>query len=181
MGIHRRRLLAAAAAGAAALAGCGGTGGSGDDAATPTRTVTETATAADATATPTGSAGTTAEGTVETTAEETATQTATESDLPRVELENTSFNPIRKAVAVGETVEWVNRDSLPHDVTSARFHDSAADWSFETDTFLKGETVTYTFESAGVYEYYCSVHGESAMCGAVLVGDVSLDASLPCE
>ena len=195
MDVHRRRLLAVVTAGATALAGCGG-GGDGDDEETPTDTAgatgTTTETAADtatgtetATETPestdAATATETAAQTATETSTETATATATEAQLPRVELENTAFTPLRKSVTVGETVEWVNRDALPHNVRSAQFHDSAEDWSFETETFVTDESVTYTFEPAGIYEYYCSVHGQSNMCGAILVGDVDLDDSLPCK
>jgi hypothetical protein len=44
-----------------------------------------------------------------------------------------------------------------------------------------GETTSYTFESAGVYEYYCSIHGQGRMCGVVLVGGATKPGPLPCE
>lgn len=105
----------------------------------------------------------------------TATATAT------VEMENTAFVPNRLSIDPGTTVEWVNRDRFGHDVQSAQFHDTAASWDHYSGTLGEDDTTEYTFESAGVYEYYCTIHGENTMCGAVLVGDVSLDQSLPCE
>ncbi|MFB6169059.1 MAG: plastocyanin/azurin family copper-binding protein, partial [Haloferacaceae archaeon] len=75
----------------------------------------------------------------------------------------------------------VNRDGYPHDVKSATFHDTAAAWDYESSDLGQGDTATHTFDEAGVYEYYCTIHGRNTMCGAVLVGDVSLDATLPCE
>jgi plastocyanin len=97
-----------------------------------------------------------------------------------VEMRSTSFDPLRASVEPGTTVEWVNEDGFDHDVTAEQFHDVAADWDF-SEALAAGESTTYTFEEAGVYEYYCTIHGEENMCGAVLVGDVSLDQSLPCE
>ncbi|MFB6217674.1 MAG: plastocyanin/azurin family copper-binding protein [Halobacteriaceae archaeon] len=53
-------------------------------------------------------------------------------------------------------------------------------WSMDA-TVESGETVSHTFDSAGVYEYYCTIHGSGTMCGVVLVGDVTYDGSLPCQ
>ena len=109
----------------------------------------------------------------------TATPSATRSGTV-VEMRNTSFVPLRASVEPGTTVEWVNEDGFDHDVTAEQFHDTAVDWDFSED-LAAGESTTHTFEEAGVYEYYCTIHGKGNMCGAVLVGDVSLDQSLPCE
>ncbi|MFC7135141.1 MULTISPECIES: cupredoxin domain-containing protein [Salinibaculum] len=97
-----------------------------------------------------------------------------------IALQNTAFQPVRASVAPGTTVTWTNEDSFGHDVTATQFHDGAAEWSFAMSV-PAGESVTHTFESAGAYEYFCTIHGEASMCGVVLVGDASLDASLPCE
>ena len=97
-----------------------------------------------------------------------------------VALVDTSFSPVTLEVDVGTTVEWVNEDGVGHDVTATQFHETAADWSF-AESVSAGDTASHTFDSTGVYEYYCTIHGESAMCGAVVVGDVSFDESLPCE
>jgi plastocyanin len=91
-----------------------------------------------------------------------------------------TFDPLRLEVEPGTTVEWVNEDDFAHDVTSEQFHDVAADWDVAMD-LPGGATVSNTFESEGIYEYYCTIHGQSNQCGVVLVGDVSLDESLPCE
>jgi plastocyanin len=149
----RRKVLATTAA-TIALAGCTG-GGGGDDGGTGTGTETGTATTTESTQ---------SEPTVDRT----------------VSLVSTTFDPLRATVDPGGTVEWVNEDGFSHDVTAAQFHDAAADWSF-SESLPGGARTTYTFEEAGVYEYYCTIHGKGGMCGAVVVGDASLDASLPCE
>lgn len=97
-----------------------------------------------------------------------------------VRMADTAFDPIKASVAPGSTVEWVNEDAVRHDVTARNFHNAAVEWDFAA-TVRAGERTSHTFEEAGIYEYYCSIHGEATMCGVVLVGDVSLDASLPCE
>lgn len=159
MTLDRRRFLSITVAGSIGLAGCGGNGDDGGDGDGESPTETEstddtTTSSMDGTTTP--SAGTT------------------------VKMANTSFDPVRASVDVGTTVEWVNEDGFDHDVTAEQFHDAAVDWTF-SETLSGGETTTFTFDSTGVYEYYCTIHGKGNMCGAVLVGDVSLDQSLPCE
>lgn len=83
-------------------------------------------------------------------------------------------------INVGETVTWENVGSFPHTITSATFHRRAADWGIDTE-LTNGETMSYTFDRDGLYEYYCSSHGEANECGAVLVGDVSEVDDLPCD
>ncbi len=98
-----------------------------------------------------------------------------------VSLEGIAFSPKRASVDPGQAVEWTNEESVGHDVTADAFTDQAADWEFAAD-LSEGESTTYTFEEAGVYEYQCTIHGASSMCGAVLVGDASLpEGALPCE
>lgn len=166
----RRDLLAALAA---ALAGCAG----GDDAATTASPTPEpTPTAADS---PTPTATDSPTPTPSPTA--SPSPTVTPWNTARVDLQYSSYTPIRLEVDPETTVVWTNYDGYAHDVQSARFHDQAEEWSYYSGTFSEGESVSHRFESEGVYEYYCTIHGKSTMCGAVLVGDVSLDADLPCE
>ncbi|MFQ3294508.1 MAG: plastocyanin [Halobacteriales archaeon] len=192
------------------LAGCTGDGdGEGDG--TDTSTATESPMTAEPTSsaptdtmdesesTQMGDGTTSGEGTgtmgegTRTTAEETAmdqptttdsmdtpTSTPEPSEPTTVELEGFAFGPVRASIAPGETVRWVNRDNAEHNVTSAQFHDSAESWSFSR-SLSGGASASQTFESPGVYEYYCTIHGESSMCGVILVGDVSLSNDLPCE
>lgn len=107
-------------------------------------------------------------------------QAANEGDSTQVSLVNTAFEPKRVRIDPGGTVEWINEDDVAHDVTAASFHDAAADWTLEADVGA-GERASHTFEAAGIYEYYCTIHGESTMCGVVLAGDASFDGSLPCD
>lgn len=178
---ERRSLLAALTAGlSVAIAGCtsdtGGESGGGDSAtptevSTPDNPETESSAASDEpTATPTE----------EPTATSTDSSTTAESQAT-VSIPGLSFDPLRLSVEPGTTVVWANESSSSHDVVSAQFHDKSADWEYESETFSNGGQVSYTFESEGVYEYLCSIHGEDSMSGAILVGDVTLDADLPSE
>lgn len=96
-----------------------------------------------------------------------------------ISMENTRFKPSKASVDTGATVKWVNNDSFEHDVTATQFSDTAVEWSF-SETLGGGESTTYTFDQEGVFEYYCTIHGESTMCGAILVGGATLSESLPC-
>lgn len=194
--MNRRRILAAlTAAGAATLAGCsGGGGGDGDETeatttATRSETVTATseptgtsATTATRTATPTGTGTATGTPTPTETTARTGTRTPTETSdgSVTVRVADFSFEPVRATVSAGTTVTWVNDDGVSHDVTATAYDDAAADWEF-AERLSGGASTEYTFEDPGVYQYLCTIHGRRSMCGAVLVGDVSLPSSMPCE
>lgn len=97
-----------------------------------------------------------------------------------IEITDTGFEPVRKAVLPGTTVVWKNVGTADYEIRSVRFHDVAADWQFRTQTFQSGDSTVYAFDEEGIYEYYCGSRGKD-VCGVVLVGDVSLSDSLPCE
>ncbi|MFB6201521.1 MAG: plastocyanin/azurin family copper-binding protein, partial [Halorhabdus sp.] len=122
----------------------------------------------------------TATDTETTTKSPTATPTATNAAADKtIVMESTTFQTLKAEVATGATVKWTNKDGFAHTVTSAQFHDVAKSWSLDKEV-SGGGSVTHTFDEKGVYEYYCTIHGKSTMCGAVLVGGATLDKSLPC-
>lgn len=98
-----------------------------------------------------------------------------------IEIRHGVFEPQVAEVHVGGLVRWANHDDADHEVTSARFHDAAAVWEFSSGVLGTTDIVSTHFHEKGVYEYYCSIHGRESHCGAVLVGDVELPGSLPCE
>ena len=163
----RRRFVAVTAlAGAAGLAGCGD-GGNGNGNGNGNGGMT------------TDDGGMTTDDGGMTTTDDGGMTPEPPSELT-VTLASSAFDPVEARVAVGGTVEWVNEDGYGHDVTSAQYSDSAESWDY-SESLSGGESVSRTFDSAGVYEYYCTIHGESNMCGVVVVGDVSYDGSLPCQ
>jgi plastocyanin len=198
--MKRRQVLASlAAAGTATFAGCSGGGGDGGDTdATATEATTETATKAPppttdpgtdtepTTGPDTATEETTASGDDTPTATATPTETATstptktESAGTTVEIEGFAYKPTRAKVEPGTTVTWTNEGGGPHDVTATKFVDDAESWDF-AKRLPGGGSVQYTFEEPGIYQYYCRIHGKRAVCGAILVGDVSLSSSMPCE
>jgi len=68
-----------------------------------------------------------------------------------VTIQDFAFSPGNLQVPAGAAVTWTNRDSTPHDATSR-------DGSWKTGTLSKGESETLTFDRAGDYDYYCSIH-----------------------
>ena len=73
----------------------------------------------------------------------------------------------------GTTVVWTNRDSVQHTVTSGNPSDPDAGSLFDlgpnqADWIAQGETYSFTFNEAGVFPYYCRIHG-APMSGTVTV------------
>jgi plastocyanin len=77
-----------------------------------------------------------------------------------VKVDNFSFGPMSLTVAVGTTVTWTNRDDIPHTVVST-------DKVFKSKVLDTDEKFSFTFDKAGTYPYFCSVHPK--MTGSVVV------------
>jgi plastocyanin len=83
------------------------------------------------------------------------------SPATEVSMEGIKFNPTEVTVEVGDTVSWVNDESIGHDVTADDFQ------SGEPGGMEGGATFEHTFDSAGTFDYVCSVH--PGMKGTVTV------------
>jgi plastocyanin len=77
-----------------------------------------------------------------------------------VKVDNFSFGPASLTVAVGTTVIWTNRDDIPHTVVST-------DKVFKSKVLDTDEKFSFTFDKAGTYPYFCSIHPK--MTGSVVV------------
>jgi plastocyanin len=77
-----------------------------------------------------------------------------------VSIDNFNFAPNAITVAVGTTVVWTNNDDVPHNVTNP-------DKAFKSPTLDTGEKWEYTFQKAGTFNYYCTIHPK--MTGKVVV------------
>ena len=77
-----------------------------------------------------------------------------------VKIDNFSFGPETLTVPVGTTVTWTNRDDIPHTVVST-------DGVFKSKVRDTDEKFSFTFDKAGTYPYYCSVHPK--MTGKIVV------------
>ena len=81
----------------------------------------------------------------------------------KVVLKENCFVQTILRVRPGQAVVWANADQVEHTVTGA-----AASWG-SYDAVLPGQSVTYRFDRAGVYPYFCLLH--PGMIGAVVVGN----------
>ena len=71
-----------------------------------------------------------------------------------------AFAPATVTIQVGDSVTWTNEDSAPHTAT-------AGDGSFDTGQLANGDSDTVTFDTAGTFDYVCSIHPQ--MTGSVVV------------
>ena len=67
------------------------------------------------------------------------------------------YMPLNLEISAGTTVAWTNDDSVPHTVQSQdEFGNVIA--LFNSAPLNTGDKFEYTFEEAGVYNYFCSFH-----------------------
>jgi plastocyanin len=69
-----------------------------------------------------------------------------------VTMQDIKFDPENLTVKAGDTVEWMNEDSVDHDVTADDFK------SGEPGGMASGDTFEHTFKKPGTYDYVCTVH-----------------------
>lgn len=73
-------------------------------------------------------------------------------------IQNFSFNPDTLTVKTGDTVTWTNSDPVNHQIKSDTFN------SAQLST---NQTFSFTFTSAGTYNYSCAIH--PSMAGKIIV------------
>ncbi|MEX2014378.1 MAG: plastocyanin/azurin family copper-binding protein [Candidatus Saccharimonadales bacterium] len=73
----------------------------------------------------------------------------------------TTFLKIKK----GTKVTWINNGNVGHDVTSA---DSSRNGGLGSQLLGSGDSYEFTFEEAGIYEYFCTPHS-TEMRGVITV------------
>ncbi|MBV9122278.1 MAG: cupredoxin family copper-binding protein [Planctomycetes bacterium] len=71
----------------------------------------------------------------------------------QVIIDNFTFKPPRLTVASGTKVTWVNRDDVPHTVTS-----SVQPRVFHSGTLDTDQQFSHVFTTPGTYDYFCAVH-----------------------
>jgi len=90
-----------------------------------------------------------------------ATEREEKSIKAEIKIDNFAFTPTELTVKAGTTVEWVNRDDIPHVVVS----DDKK--TFKSKALDTDDKFSYTFTTPGTYSYFCSVHPK--MTGRVVV------------
>jgi plastocyanin len=86
-----------------------------------------------------------------------------------VAMQGLSFAPPTVHIMPGQTVLWVNDSPLAHTVTSD-------DGLFDSDMVDVGGNFSWTFDSAGEYQYFCQLHGSAGLKG--MSGKVIVDTSV---
>ena len=74
-----------------------------------------------------------------------------------VAIQNYGFNPQTVTVPVGTTVTWTNLDTVQHQITDSSTT-LAPGLLFISKPLGKGDSYSFTFTSAGTYQYYCMIH-----------------------
>ena len=77
-----------------------------------------------------------------------------------VDIKDFKYGPPRLTVAVGTRVTWTNHDEEPHTV-------AATGGSFHSPGMGTNGTYSFTFTTAGTFDYICSIH--PFMHGTVVV------------
>lgn len=70
-----------------------------------------------------------------------------------VEITKMAFSPGVMTVEPGTRVTWINRDQIPHTVTSRDKGGALSSQGLDT-----GDSYSYTFTHPGDYAYFCAVH-----------------------
>ena len=68
------------------------------------------------------------------------------------------YDPSPANVAVGTTVTWTNNDATLHTAVSG---------VFDSGILAKGKTFEHKFDTAGTFDYYCTLH--PFMIGQIVV------------
>ena len=129
-------------------------------------TMVTTATSSPTTPAPTGNA-TAIPTTMPTTPTATATQTPTSPPGMAIVIQNYGFNPQTVTIPVGTTVTWTNLDTVQHQIANSGTPTIGPEQLFMSKPLAKGDTFSYTFTSAGTFQYYCIVH--NFMRGTIIV------------
>ena len=77
-----------------------------------------------------------------------------------ITIDNFTFSPKELTIAVGTTVKWVNHDDIPHLVVEKKT-------TFRSKALDTDDSYSYTFTSAGTFDYFCGLHPH--MVGQVIV------------
>ena len=77
-----------------------------------------------------------------------------------ITIDNFTFSPKELTIAVGTTVKWVNHDDIPHTIVEKKT-------TFRSKALDTDDSYSFTFTSAGTFDYFCGLHPH--MAGQVIV------------
>jgi plastocyanin len=76
----------------------------------------------------------------------------------QVSIKNFAFDPAEVNINKGDTVTWTNNDSVTHIISGD---------GFNSGSLGNGQSYSFTFNTAGKFDYICSIH--TYMKGSVVV------------
>jgi plastocyanin len=96
-------------------------------------------------------------------------------DGVRVSTALLAFDPKEARISVGQTVTWVGGDNIKHVLVEGAYEvggdqlrtSQTDDKAFSLTLITKGQTVSHTYDKAGTFTYYCTIH--HGMNGSVVV------------
>ena len=77
------------------------------------------------------------------------TNTSDATNTISITIKNFTFNPAELNIKKGDTVIWTNDDSAPHQISGS---------GLQSDILSKGQSFSFTFGDAGIFDYICSLH-----------------------
>jgi len=89
-----------------------------------------------------------------------ATPVLSDAALAENPLVTIDISPPSLTVMVGMSVTWLNKDDIPHTVVSKTRQ-------FKSKALHTDDSFSFTFNEAGTYEYFCSLHPH--MTGTIVV------------
>lgn len=87
-------------------------------------------------------------------------------NLQNISILNYAFVTPDITVKAGTTVTWVNNDFVPHKLVAAPGSDTVVP-AFGSQDLSQGQSYSYTFNTAGTFDYICQIH--PTMTGRVTV------------
>lgn len=75
-----------------------------------------------------------------------------------VNIQEFDFDPAVLKIKQGETVTWLNKDIVTHQINTDQFN---------SNIFATNESFSYTFNNVGNFDYYCDLH--PSMKGLIIV------------
>ena len=72
-------------------------------------------------------------------------------------IQGSAYHPDPITINAGDSVTWTNKDVATHTVT-----DKGAGKTFDSGNIAFNATFTHTFNTAGTFTYYCTIHGFQA-------------------
>ena len=87
-----------------------------------------------------------------------ASPDASATDKNTVLMQGYAFQPVEITIQKGETITWINQDSVRHTVTGS---------FFDSGLLGKGQSFIQVFNESGVFDYRCLPH--PGMKGKIIV------------